>query len=54
VVFALGLYLANLTRKAVRTIAGAKGNLLGNVAWVAIVFFSGALALGQTASVRTL
>jgi hypothetical protein len=48
VVFALGLYLANLTRKAVRTIAGAKGNLLGNVAWVAIVFFSGALALGQT------
>ena len=48
VVFGIGLYLANLTRKAVRAMAGAKGTLLGNVAWVAIVFFTGALALGQT------
>ncbi|MFN2219389.1 MAG: mechanosensitive ion channel [Anaerolineae bacterium] len=48
VVFAIGLYLANLARKAVRAMGSAKGNLLGNVAWVAIVFFTGALALGQT------
>jgi len=48
VVFALGLYLANLARKAIRAVGGAKGNLLGNLAWVAVVFFSGALALGQT------
>jgi hypothetical protein len=48
VVCALGLYLAILTRKAVRAMGGSKGNLLGNVAWVAIVFFIAALALGQT------
>jgi hypothetical protein len=48
VVFAIGLYLANLARQAVRAVGGARGNLLGTIAWVAIVFFSGALALGQT------
>ena len=48
VVFAIGLYLANLARRAVRAVAGARGNLLGNIAWVAIVFFTGALALGRT------
>jgi len=48
VVFAIGLYLANLARKAVRAVGGTKGNLLGNIAWVAIIFFTGALALGQT------
>jgi hypothetical protein len=48
VVFALGLFLANLARKAIRGVAGPRGNLLGTVAWIAIVFFTGALALGQT------
>jgi hypothetical protein len=48
VVFAIGLYLANLARKAVRALGGPRANLLGTVAWVAIVFFAGALALGQT------
>jgi hypothetical protein len=48
VVFGIGLYLANLTRRAVRALGGARGDLLGNIAWVAIVFFVGALALGQT------
>jgi hypothetical protein len=48
VVFGIGLYLANLARRAVRAVGGPRGNLLGSVAWVAIVFFAGALALGQT------
>jgi len=48
VVFGIGLYLANLARKLVQAVGGARGNLLGNIAWVAIVFFAGALALGQT------
>jgi small-conductance mechanosensitive channel len=48
VVFGLGLFLANLARKAVQAMGGTKGQLLGQVAWWAIVFFVGALALGQT------
>jgi hypothetical protein len=48
VVFAIGLFLANLARKAIVGVAGARGRLLGTIAWIAIVFFTGALALGQT------
>jgi hypothetical protein len=48
VVFAIGLFLANLARKAIVGVAGSRGKLLGTVAWIAIVFFTGALALGQT------
>jgi hypothetical protein len=48
VVFGLGLFLANLARKAVQSLGGPKGQLLGQVAWWAIVLFVGALALGQT------
>jgi hypothetical protein len=48
VVFAIGLYLAHLARRAVRAIGGSRANLLANLAWLAIVFFTGALALGQT------
>jgi small-conductance mechanosensitive channel len=48
VVFGLGLFLANLARKAVQAVGGARGRLLGQVAWWAIVLFVGALALGQT------
>jgi hypothetical protein len=48
VVFGLGLFLANLARNVVQTMGGARGQLLGQIAWWAIVFFVGALALGQT------
>jgi hypothetical protein len=48
VVFAIGLLLANLARKAIVAAGGHRRNLLGTVAWIAIVFFTGALALGQT------
>lgn len=47
VVFGLGLFLANLARKAVQAMGGAKGRLLGQIAWWVIVLFVGALALGQ-------
>ena len=48
VVFGLGLFLANLARKGVQAVGGARGRLLGQIAWWAIVAFVGALALGQT------
>ncbi len=48
VVFGLGLFLANLARSAVKAVGGARGQLLGQIAWWAIVLFVGALALGQT------
>ena len=48
VVFGLGIFLANLARKAVQAVGGSKGRLLGQIAWWAIVLFTGALALGQT------
>lgn len=48
IVFGLGLYLANLARNVIRSTGGAQANFLGQVAWLAVVFFAGALALGQT------
>lgn len=48
VVFGLGLFLANLARKAVEAVGGGRGRLLGQIVWWAIVLFVGALALGQT------
>jgi len=48
VVFGLGLFLANLARKSVQAMGGANRQLLGQIAWWAIVLFVGALALGQT------
>ncbi len=48
IVFGLGLYLANLARNVIRATGGGQASFLSQVAWLAIVFFSGALALGQT------
>jgi hypothetical protein len=48
IVFGLGLYLANLARNVIRSTGGAQANFLAQVAWLAVVFFAGALALGQT------
>jgi small-conductance mechanosensitive channel len=48
IVFALGLYLANLARNFVRTTGHPQAGFLGHLAWLAVVVFSGALALGQT------
>lgn len=47
VVFAVGLYLANLAAGLVRSSGGPQGGLLAQIARVAILSFSGALALQQ-------
>lgn len=48
VVFGLGLYLAGLVDRVIRSTAGEKARILDPVARVAIIVFSGALALRQT------
>lgn len=47
VVFAVGLYLANLAARLVRSSGGPQGGLLAQIARVAIIAFSGAMALQQ-------
>jgi hypothetical protein len=48
VVFGLGLYLANLAARVIRSAGGSQANLLAPAARVAIIVFSSALALRQT------
>ncbi len=48
VIFGLGLYLAGLADKVIRSAGGSQARLLAPVARVAIIVFSGALALRQT------
>ncbi len=48
VVFGLGLYLAGLADRVVRSAAGAQANLLAPAARIAVIIFAGALALRQT------
>jgi hypothetical protein len=48
VIFGLGLYLAGLADRVIRSAGGAQANLLASVARVAIIIFVGALALRQT------
>jgi hypothetical protein len=47
VVFAVGLYLANLAAQLVRSSGGAQARLLARTSRVAIVIFTGAMALQQ-------
>ena len=47
IIFGLGLFLANLAYRVVRSTAGAHANLLGQAARIAIIIFAAALALGQ-------
>lgn len=48
VVFGLGLYLANVAYNIIQATAGAQSNFLAQAARLAIIIFSGALALRQT------
>jgi hypothetical protein len=48
IVFAIGLYLSNLARNFICSTGHPQANVLGQLAWVAGVVFSAALALGQT------
>jgi hypothetical protein len=49
IIFAIGLFLANMARSVVRSSSDStSANILSQVAWLAIVFFTGALALGQS------
>lgn len=48
VVFGLGLYLANVARNIIRATGGPQANFLAQAARLAIIIFSGALALRQT------
>jgi hypothetical protein len=48
VIFGLGLYLAGLADRVIRSAGGSQARLLAPVARVAIIVFSGALALRQT------
>jgi hypothetical protein len=47
-IFGLGLYLAGLADRVVRDTAGSQAQLLAPISRVAIIVFSGALALRQT------
>lgn len=47
VIFGLGLYLASLARRVVRNTGGPQAHLLAPASYVAIIVFSGALALRQ-------
>lgn len=47
VIFGLGLYLASIAERVVRSAAGAQANILAPAARVAIIVFSGALALRE-------
>jgi hypothetical protein len=46
-IFAIGLYLANLTHKAILAAGGAKAGLMANLARVAILILIAAMALSQ-------
>lgn len=48
VIFGIGMYLADVAARVIRSAAGANSALLANVARVAIIVFAGALALRQT------
>jgi len=48
VVFALGLYLANLARTVIRSTASAQSNFVAQAAWLVVVIFAAALAIRQT------
>jgi hypothetical protein len=48
VIFGLGLYLAGLADRVIRSAGGSQARLLAPVARVAIIVFSGALALRET------
>jgi small-conductance mechanosensitive channel len=48
IVFAIGVYLANLARNFVRTTGHPQANFLAQLAWVTVVVFTLALALGQS------
>jgi hypothetical protein len=48
IVFAIGVYLANLARNFIRTTGHPQANFLAQLAWVTVVVFTLALALGQT------
>ena len=48
VVFGAGLYFANLARTVINATGNAQANFLGQAARLAIIIFSGALALRQT------
>jgi hypothetical protein len=46
-IFAIGLYLANLAHKAILAAGGARANLLANLARVAILILIAAMSLSQ-------
>ena len=48
VIFGLGLYLANVAARVIRSAGGSQANMLAPAARVAIIVFAGALALRQT------
>jgi len=48
IIFGLGLYLSGLAERVIRDAGGSQANLLAPTARVAIIIFSGALALRQT------
>ncbi|MEX2143937.1 MAG: mechanosensitive ion channel [Anaerolineales bacterium] len=47
VIFAIGLYLANLAREVIRSASGQQANLVANLARIAIMVFAIAIALQQ-------
>ena len=47
-IFGLGLYLANVAARVIRSAGGSQANMLAPAARVAIIVFAGALALRQT------
>jgi hypothetical protein len=48
IIFAIGVYLANLARNFIRTTGHPQANFLAQLAWVTVVVFTLALALGQS------
>ncbi|MBN1427094.1 MAG: mechanosensitive ion channel [Anaerolineae bacterium] len=48
VVFALGLYLANLARSVIQSANSPQSNFVAQATWMAIVIFAAALAMRQT------
>ncbi len=48
VIFGLGLYLAGLADRVIRSAGGSQANLLAPAARLAVIVFAGALALRQT------
>jgi hypothetical protein len=48
IIFAVGLYLSNLARNFIRSTSHPQAGFLAQLAWIAGVVFTAALALGQT------